>query len=125
VRVEWYGQAAFRRAHGDVTPQEAPRAAAAPPRWHDARMPSFADARWYEVRPAANRKPATYRCPFCDELLPALSAHMLVVPEDDRGGRRHAHTACVMAAREAGRLPLRDEVEPPRPGLLARLLGRD
>jgi hypothetical protein len=29
-----------------------------------------------------------------------------------------------MNARRAGRLPLREEVEPPRPGLLARLLRR-
>ncbi|HXE45990.1 MAG TPA: hypothetical protein VN635_12440 [Conexibacter sp.] len=87
-------------------------------------MTRFGDARWYEVRPAANRKPATYRCPFCDELLPALSAHLLVVPERDRGARRHAHSECVLEARRAGRLPLRDEVEPPRPGLLARWRAR-
>lgn len=87
-------------------------------------MPSFGDARWYAVRPAANRKPSTYRCPFCGELLPALSAHQLVVPEGDAERRRHAHTACVLEARRAGRLPLRDEVEPGRPGLLARLLRR-
>jgi hypothetical protein len=87
-------------------------------------MPSFGDARWYAVRPAANRKPSTYRCPFCGELLPALSAHQLVVPEGDAERRRHAHTACVLKARRAGKLPLRDEVEPRRPGLLARLLGR-
>jgi hypothetical protein len=87
-------------------------------------MPSFGDARWYAVRPAANRKPSTYRCPFCGELLPALSAHQLVVPEGDAERRRHAHTACVLEARRAGRLPLRDEVEPRRPGLLARLRGR-
>jgi hypothetical protein len=87
-------------------------------------MLSFGDARWYAVRPAANRKPSTYRCPLCGELLPALSAHQLVVPEGDAERRRHAHTTCVMEARRAGRLPLRDEVEPRRPGLLARLLGR-
>jgi hypothetical protein len=87
-------------------------------------MPRFEDARWYEVRPAANRKPSTYRCPLCGELLPALSAHMLISPEGDRGRRRHAHTPCVMAARRAGRLPLRDEVVPPRRGVLARLLRR-
>lgn len=86
-------------------------------------MSGFGDARWYTVRPAANRKPATYRCPFCGELLPALSAHQLVKPEGDSERRRHAHTACVLEARRAGRLPLRDEVEPPRPGLLARLRG--
>lgn len=84
----------------------------------------FAAARWYAVRPAANRKPATYRCPLCDELLPALSAHMLVLPEGDASRRRHAHAECVMAARRDGRLPLREDVEPRRPGLLARLLGR-
>jgi hypothetical protein len=83
-------------------------------------MPS-ARARWYAIRPAANRKPATYRCLLCGKLLPALSEHMLVVPEGDSARRRHAHTACVMAARRAGRLPLRDEVEPRPPGLLARL----
>ncbi len=87
-------------------------------------MGGFGDARWYEVRPAANRKPATYRCPLCDRPLPALRAHMLVFPEGDRERRRHAHTDCVMDARRAGRLPLRDEVEPRRRGLLSRLLRR-
>jgi hypothetical protein len=90
-------------------------------------MPRFANARWYDVRPAANRKPATYRCPFCEQPLPALRAHMLVWPEGERSLRRHAHTDCVMAARREGRLPLRDEVEDARPrggGLWARLLGR-
>ena len=84
----------------------------------------FTDARWYAIRPAANLKPATYRCPLCGKHLPALSQHMLVFPDGDHGGRRHAHTACVIQAREAGRLPLREDVEPPRPGLLKRLLRR-
>jgi hypothetical protein len=84
----------------------------------------FHHARWYAVRPAANTKPSTYRCPLCGELLPALSAHMLVVPEGESSRRRHAHTECVVRAREAGRLPLREEVEPTRPGVLARLLRR-
>jgi hypothetical protein len=79
---------------------------------------------WWTVRRAQNRKPATYRCPFCGELLPALSEHMLVMPEGDARRRRHAHTHCVRAERAAGRLPFRDEVEPPRPGLLQRLLRR-
>jgi hypothetical protein len=82
------------------------------------------NARWYAVRPAANRKPATYRCPFCGRHLPALSEHMLVVPEGDTTRRRHAHTACVAKARKAGRLPFREDVEPRRPGLLKRLLRR-
>ena len=85
-------------------------------------MDDFRKARWYSVRPAGNRKPATYRCPLCGGLLPALSDHMLVFPEGDPSRRRHAHAKCVMNARENGRLPLRDEVEPRPPGLLARLL---
>jgi hypothetical protein len=44
------------------------------------------------------------------------------VPEGDAQRRRHAHTACVLRARRAGRLPLREDVEPRRPGLIARLL---
>jgi hypothetical protein len=82
-------------------------------------------ARWWTIRPVHSRKPATYRCPLCGELLPALSAHQLVVPEGDASRRRHAHTQCVLRARRDGRLPLRDELpRPPRRGLLARLLGR-
>jgi hypothetical protein len=46
---------------------------------------------------------------------------MLVLPDGDPGRRRHAHSACVMKARRAGRLPLREEVEPRPPGLLARV----
>jgi hypothetical protein len=84
----------------------------------------FRKARWYAIRPAANRKPATYRCPLCGGLLPALSEHMLVTPEGDSSRRRHAHSACVLSARRQGRLPLREEIEPRPPGLLARLLGR-
>jgi hypothetical protein len=65
--------------------------------------------RWWSVRPAKSRKPATYTCPFCGEYLPAISEHMLVFPEGDADRRRHAHTACAIAARKAGRLPSRDE----------------
>jgi hypothetical protein len=84
-------------------------------------------ARWYSVRRAQNRKPATYRCPLCGELLPALSEHMLITPEGDPARRRHAHSACVLKARKAGRLLTRAEWEatqpkPPRPpGPLTRL----
>jgi hypothetical protein len=84
----------------------------------------FRRARWYSIRPASNRKPATYRCPLCGGHLPALSEHMLVAPEGDGSRRRHAHAACVVSARKAGRLPLREEVEPRGPGLIARLLQR-
>jgi hypothetical protein len=87
-------------------------------------MDDFSQAAWYAVRAAANRKPATYRCPLCGGLLPALSDHMLVVPEGDASRRRHAHSPCVVKARREGRLPMREEIEPRRPGLVARLLHR-
>jgi hypothetical protein len=66
-------------------------------------------ARWWTARRAQNRKPATYRCPFCGERLAALSEHMLIAPEGDTARRRHAHTQCVLSARRSGRLPTRDE----------------
>jgi hypothetical protein len=86
-------------------------------------------ARWWAMRRAQNRKPSTYRCPFCGYQLHAMSEHVLIAPEGDDSRRRHAHTECVMAARSAGRLPTRDEwlaTQPrePRTGLLARLLRR-
>jgi hypothetical protein len=87
-------------------------------------MDDFRHARWYAVRRAGSRKPATYRCPLCGGVLPALSDHLLVLPDGDSSRRRHAHTKCVTNARRRGRLPLREEVEPRRPGLLARLLRR-
>jgi hypothetical protein len=86
--------------------------------------------RWWEVRRAQNRKPSTYRCPLCGNLLPALSEHMLIVPEGDSSRRRHAHSACVMNARRAGKLPTRREWQrtqpaPDRPpGTWARLRAR-
>ena len=89
---------------------------------HHERVPDA--PRWWTVRPAQNLKPATYRCPFCDQYLSALSEHVLVKPEGDDRRRRHAHTACVLRERKAGRLPLREEVEPRRPGWLSRLLRR-
>lgn len=84
-------------------------------------------AAWWTVRRAHNRKPATYRCPFCGGHLLALSEHMLIAPEGDTSRRRHAHTECVLAARQAGRLPLREDwlrSQPRRPPLWRRLLGR-
>jgi hypothetical protein len=66
-------------------------------------------ARWWTLRRAQNRKPATYRCPLCGGHLPALSEHMLIVPEGDPSRRRHAHAKCVMQARRAGQLPTREE----------------
>ncbi len=79
------------------------------------------------MRPAQNRKPATYRCPLCGNFLPALSEHVLIAPEGDADRRRHAHSNCVMRARKDGRLPTRDEwqqTQPRPPSLWQRLLGR-
>jgi len=87
----------------------------------------LSDASWWEVRPAANRKPATYRCPICGGFLPALSPHMLLLPDGDPRRRRHAHTACVVRARAAGQLPLKEERhahEPEQQGFWRRLRPR-
>jgi hypothetical protein len=87
-------------------------------------MDDFAGARWYAVRRAGSTRTATYRCPLCGERFPAQAEHLLVTPEGRPACRRHAHTHCVVRARRAGRLPLREEVEPRRPGRLARLFRR-
>lgn len=44
-------------------------------------MVEDAHARWWSIRRAQNRKPATYRCPFCGGHLPALSEHVLTTQE--------------------------------------------
>ena len=67
------------------------------------------DARWWAIRRAQSLRPATYRCPFCGELLHAMSDHVLIAPEGDTERRRHAHTACVESARRRGTLPTYDE----------------
>jgi hypothetical protein len=92
------------------------------------------DVRWWTARIAQNRKPATYTCPICGQLLPSMSEHMLLFPEDDHSRRRHAHRECVMRARKDGRLPTRDEWRASQPreessrprwlGLLRRGAGR-
>ena len=91
-------------------------------------MAKLEPARWWTIRRAQNRKPSTYRCPFCNGFLPALSEHVLIAPEGDMGKRRHAHAECAVAARKAGRLPTQDEWRRKsglvRPGFFARLAGR-
>jgi len=88
-------------------------------------VPSLERAAWWSVRRAQNRKPATYRCPLCGSYLPALVEHVLIAPEGESAGRRHAHTHCVMRARRAGRLPTREDwqrTQPRRPSRWRRLL---
>jgi hypothetical protein len=53
---------------------------------------------------------------------------MLIAPEGDTRRRRHAHTACVLAARRRGEMPLREDwlrTQPRRPPLWRRLLRRE
>jgi hypothetical protein len=91
------------------------------------RTPAPAEPRWWALLAAQSTKPATYRCPFCGKHLPALSEHVLIWPEGDKARRRHAHTGCVRAAREAGRLPSESEwraTQPRPPSLWARLRAR-
>jgi hypothetical protein len=90
-------------------------------------MADLPSARWWTARRAQNRKPATYRCPFCGRHLPALTEHMLIAPEGDSSRRRHAHTDCVLAARRAGKLPTREEwlrSQPRPPSRWRRALSR-
>ena len=90
-------------------------------------MPETPEARWWVLRRAQNRKPATYRCPLCGKYLPSLSEHMLIAPEGDTSRRRHAHSECVLAARKQGRLPTRDEwlaTQPLPPALWRPLVER-
>jgi hypothetical protein len=90
-------------------------------------MARLEPARWWSIRRAQNRKPATYRCPFCGGHLPALSEHVLIAPEGDASRRRHAHTQCALRARKAGRLPTLDEwkrTQPRPPSWWRRLLRR-
>jgi hypothetical protein len=91
-------------------------------------MAKLEQARWWTIRRAQNRKPATYRCPLCGYQLHAMSDHVLIAPEGDTERRRHAHIECVRAGRETGRLPSHDEwrkAQPREPGLFRRLLRRD
>lgn len=91
-------------------------------------MAGAGEARWWTMRRAQSRRPATYRCPFCGLLLHAMSEHVLVAPEGEVDRRRHAHLECVAAERRAGRLRTQDEwrrqTKEARPGLLRRLLSR-
>ena len=83
--------------------------------------------RWWTMRPAQSLRPATYRCPFCNESLHAMSEHFVIAPEGDVDRRRHAHTACVTAARRSGELPTHDEwraAQPREPGFFRRLVSR-
>jgi hypothetical protein len=81
---------------------------------------------WWAVRRAHSRRPATYTCPLCGRKLHAMSEHLVIAPEGDVEGRRHAHTECVLAARKAGSFKTYDDwraTQPRKPGLVARIFG--
>jgi hypothetical protein len=86
--------------------------------------------RWWEMRPAESKQPKTYTCPLCQRRLFSMTPNTLLFPEGDRERRRHAHTACVAAQRQAGKLLTKSEWErslrPPRQATPSwwRRLGR-
>jgi hypothetical protein len=75
-------------------------------------MGQDAQPRWWTARRASSSRPRTYRCPFCEELLHAMSEHVVIAPEGDVHRRRHAHLQCVQAERASGRFVLEDEWTP-------------
>ena len=84
------------------------------------------ETRWWAMRRAQSFKPVSYTCPLCNLQLHAMTDHVLLTPEGDSERRRHAHAACVRAARAKGELPNRAEWEvtqPRAPGRLERLLA--
>jgi len=54
-----------------------------------------------------------------------MSEHIVLAPEGDANRRRHAHTECVAAAREAGTFKTYDDWRKahPRPRLLSRFFA--
>ena len=98
--------------HGTATSGRAEFGGAARPggiRCHHPGMAKLDRAEWWSIRPAQNRTPAHYTCPFCRLRLHAMTPHVLIAPEGNMDRRRHAHRECVEAARREGRLPLRSE----------------
>jgi hypothetical protein len=75
----------------------------------DGRLLLVEEASWWAVRRAQSQRPATYQCPFCEELLHAMSEHLVIAPEGNADRRRHAHTECVLAARKAGTFRVYDD----------------
>jgi hypothetical protein len=67
------------------------------------------EARWWTFRRAQSLRPRTYTCPFCGELLHAMSEHVVLAPEGNVDRRRHAHTECARRERAVGRLLTYDE----------------
>jgi hypothetical protein len=82
---------------------------------------------WWTFRRAQNLSASVYTCPLCDGALPALAEHMLITPEGDSSGRRHAHVECFKEARLEGRLPSIDEwkaTQPRKPSVWKSIFRR-
>jgi len=73
-----------RREPSTASGAERPRPRSAAPPW--AELPG------YDVRQLAGEK--AYRCPGCDHLIRLGLWHLVVVPIDAPGERRHWHTEC-------------------------------
>ncbi len=54
--------------------------------------PVWAIVGWADVRAVMGDK--VYRCPGCDHEIRKGVSHLVVVPHDDPGERRHWHTDC-------------------------------
>jgi hypothetical protein len=54
--------------------------------------PVWALVGWADVRAVIGDK--VYRCPGCDHEIRKGVSHLVVVPNDDPGERRHWHTEC-------------------------------
>lgn len=62
------------------------------PETFGADAPEWARAPGFQVRVSVN--PKTYRCPGCDHEVRGGRQHLVVMPADALGERRHWHTEC-------------------------------
>ena len=56
--------------------------------------PDWAHVDGYRVQAVTGEKDKAYRCPGCEQLVQPGTPHLVVIPDDDLGGRRHWHTNC-------------------------------
>ncbi len=75
------------RRHRRAAEEPAP-----PPRRPTTHAPAWAQVAWAEVRRVCGEKP--YRCPGCDHEIRPGVWHLVVVPVEDVGSRRHWHEGC-------------------------------
>jgi len=68
---------------------------------------NLANARWWAIRRAQNRKPATYRCPLCGRHLPADRPGRIAAPgpSSEPGGPLSRHRAQASRGRSGDATP--------------------